>query len=175
MPFSMIPFGVISLSVMHFTFEAFLRDAWCFIGLCLFAWNLFVWCLFDSKIFSLPTIQRKLWDMEGCNRSLSTGVDSGTFTCIEGRVSRWPPSEMLLDRCTHKIVGYLLLWKYSSFIFGSANSESFLPFTMAVFYQLWLGTFKILLSVDSLLTDTYSCSLPFFNPSGWLSVRRIFL
>ena len=68
----------------------------------------------DSNIFALPTVHMNIqWDLEGRKWSPSTGVDSGTFTCIEGsaprctelclgdgRVDRWLPSEMLLDKCT---------------------------------------------------------------------------
>ena len=107
----------------------------------------FVYC----NTFSLPTVHMNIqWDMQGSKWSLSTGVDSGTFTCIEGRARRhtvgigscggWEGGalmplwdvigqmhtigRMVVIYTTPGIVGYLLLWNYSCFISGTENNSN---------------------------------------------------
>ena len=101
-------------------------------------------------LFLLPTIHMDIqWDMERCKWSLSKGVDSSIFTCIEGsapnhacwrRGGRVDGGWWVADhpqRCFIQmhtigrmvvmytmlgIVGYLLLWKYSCFISSTENN-----------------------------------------------------
>ena len=103
-------------------------------------------CTIYCNFKSLHTIHMNIqWDMEGWKWSLSTGVDSATFTwlywrqCTASCLGGWEggsltaPSDVIrqmhtIGRMVVKytrlgMVGVLLFWKYCCFICGSGKRE----------------------------------------------------